>query len=191
MLIAGIRRKVGSELDERRSGLFLRYLVHFSQSFAFLGLMISIVIAIDYYCVPFTKDEVISNRYYKVTDNLNRTEYHFFTSSCRFLSDVNFYEKTSIGDNVTIYRTPIFNTITNVSRDTGQRIYTCKPMSIYGWPFIVVGLTFICSVIMVFRTWGWMKKRVHKRYDSVVNLGIINSILCIITLIAIFFHIPY
>ena len=194
MLIAGIRRKVKLDLDERKSNLLTRYLIHYSQMFAFIGLIMSALIGIDYLCYEFyfpqTKNDIINNRYYKVTDNINRTEYHFFTDSYRFLSKVDFYENTNIGDEVTIYFTPIFKTIVKVSNTAKQSIY-CKPFNIYKWPLFVVGLTFICSAIIIIRTWGWIKKRTYIKYDRVINLGAINIILCIITLIAIFYHYPF
>ena len=187
MLITGIRRKVGSELDERRSSLFTRYLIHYSRMFAFIGLFFTILIVVDYYCVRHSKDKSIINRYYKITDNLNHPEYHFFIDSYRFTSDVVFYENTNIGDNVNVQFTPIFKTITNVTHGD----YECNPNNLYGWPLIIIGLTFFCSSYVILKTWGWMKKRIYVKYDSVVNWGIINFILCIITLIFIFFHIPY
>ena len=194
MLIAGIRRKVKLELDERKSNLFTRYLIHYSQMFAFIGLFTSVLIGIDYLCYEFynpqTKNEVVNNRYYKVTDNLNRTEYHFFTNSYQFLSKNDFYENTNVGDEVTIFFTPIFKTIIKVSHTAKQGV-DCKPFNIYRWPLIVVGLTFLCSAIVVIRTWGWIKKRTYVKYDQVVNLGAINMILCIITLIAIFYRFPF
>ena len=190
MLITGIRRKVSAEVDERRTSLFTRYLIHYSQMFAFLGLIISVLIGLDYFLMPKINDEEITNRYLQVTENLNRPEYHFFTESCRFLANAAFYENTNINDKVIIYRTPIFNTITHVSHRTKYSVYICNTNNIYGWPIIVVSMTFICSLIVTIKTWGWMKKRVYVKYDSVVNLGVINSILCIITLIAVLFHLP-
>ena len=191
MLITGIRRKVGAEIDERRSNLFTRYLIHYSQMFAFLGIIISILVGVDYFLMPQTKEEIIINRYYQVTDNLTHTEYHFFTNSCGFLSDPVFYENTNIDDKVTIYRTPVFKTMIHVSHRTKQNVYICNPNNVYSWPIIVIGLTFICSLIVTVRTLGWMKKRIHVKYDSVVNIGVINSILCIISLIVVLLHIPY
>ncbi|MDR2914122.1 MAG: hypothetical protein LBV74_04725 [Tannerella sp.] len=191
MLINGIRHKLGSEVDARRSASFLRYLIHYLQMFAFLGVIVPILIGVDYFIVPETQDETVTNKFYQVMDNLNQIEYHFFTDSYRFISDIVFYENTDIGDQIILYRTPIFKTITNVSHQAEQGVYICKPTSIYGWPLIVVGLTFICSLIMIIKTWGWIRKRNHVKYDSVVNLGVINAFLCVITIIAILFHIPY
>jgi len=194
MLITGICRKVKVELDERKSALLARYLIHYSQMFAYLGLIISALVAIDYICYEFynpqTKNEIIANRYYKVTDNINRTEYYFFTDSYHFLSKANFYEKTNIGDDVTIHFTPIFKTIIKVSNTAKQGI-DCKPFNIYGWPLCVVGLTFICSLIVIVRTWGWKKKRAHFKYDKIINFGAINILLCIITLVAVFYYYPF
>ena len=191
MLIAGIRRKLEVESDERKSALFTRYLVHFSRMFAFIGLIISILIGVDYFCMPVSHDEIITNRYYQVTDNISRTEYHFFTATHRFLSDAIFYEYTNVGSEVIVYYTPIFNTIIEVSHRVDQSVYICKPNNIYGWLLIVVGLTFFCSLIVIIKTWGWIKKRIYVKYDSIVNIGIINSILCIITLVSLLLHISY
>ncbi|MDR1171085.1 MAG: hypothetical protein LBL24_01385 [Bacteroidales bacterium] len=190
MLITGIRHQLGSEVDARRSATLLRYLIHYLQMFAFLGVIIPVLAGVDYFLLPETKDEIVTNKFYQVKDNLN-FEYHFFTESYRFISDIVFYENTNIDDRITLYHTPIFKAITNVSHPVEQGVYICNPANIYGWPFIVVGLTFICSLIMIIRTWGWIQKRNHVKYDSVVNLGVINSFLCVITIIAILFHLPY
>ena len=191
MLIAGVRHKINTELDKRRSAIFTRYLIHYLQMFAFLGVIFPVLIGVDYFCVPHTKDEVVTNKFYHVMDNLSHIEYHFITNSYRFLSDIIFYENTDIDDRVTFYYTPIFNTVTDVLHHADRAVYICKPSSIYGWPLIVACLTFICSLIMIFKTWGWIRKREYLRYDSVVNLGVINMFLCIITIIAILFHVPY
>ncbi len=191
MLINGIRHKLGSESDARRSASFMRYLIHYLQMFAYMGAIIPIVIGIDYFLTPETKKEVVIERYYQIMNQLNDIEYHFRTDSYHFLSDKIFFENTDENDEVTFYYTPIFKTITDVTHRVNQSVYVCKPNSIYGWPLIVVGLTFICSIIMIIKTWGWIKKRNHIKYDSVVNLGVLNAFLCAITIIAILFHIPY
>ena len=191
MLITGIRHKLSSELDARRSALFMRYLIHYLQMFAFIGVIIPILLGIDFFCPSETKEEVVTNKFYQVMDNLNHIEYHFFTDSHRFMSDIVFYENTKISDKITFHCTPIFKTVTNVSYDKGAIVYTCNPNSIYGWPLILAGLTFICSIIVIIKTWGWIKKREYVKYDSVVNLGVINAFLCIITAAAVIFHIPY
>ncbi|MDR1154550.1 MAG: hypothetical protein LBL04_07545 [Bacteroidales bacterium] len=191
MFINGIRHKLGAEADARRSASFSRYLMHYMQMFAFLGTIIPILIGVDYFLVPETTEEIVTSKFYQVMDNLNQIEYHLFTNSCRFISDIVFYENTEIGDSVTLHRTPIFKTTTNVSHAVAQIVYICKPTCIYGWMILIVGLTFVISLIMMIKTWGWIKKRNHVKYDSVVNLGIINAFLCVITIIATLFHIPY
>ena len=191
MLITGIRHKLNAELDSSRSALFLRYAIHFLQMFAWLGIIVPICIGADYYFTPQTKDEIVTNKYTQVLNDLNQIEYHFITDSYRFLSNSAFYDHTNIKDRITISRTPIFKTVTFVSHMVDQNVYICKPNNIYGWPLIVAGLTFICSIIIIFKTLGWKKKREHVNYDKVVNLGAINVFLCVITIIAILFRVPY
>jgi hypothetical protein len=191
MLINGIRHKLGSEADARRSASFLRYLMHYLQMFAFLGTIIPILIGVDYFLVPETNDAIVTSKFYQIMDNLNQIEHHLFTDSYRFISDIVFYENTETGDQVTLYRTPIFKTATNVSHSVAQTVYICRQPSIYGWPLLLVGLTFIFSLTMMIKTWGWIKKRNRVKYDSVVNLGVINAFLCVIIIITILFHIPY
>ena len=154
--------------------------------FAYMGVIIPVFVGIDYFTAPKTKNEIVINKYYEVKNNLNQIEYHFFTESERFLSDIIFYENTDIDDQVTFYYTPIFNSITKVTSGS----YTCEPNNIYGWLLIVIGLTFICSAVVVIKTWGWIKKREHVKYDSVVNWGVINAFLCIFTILVSLFHIP-
>ena len=186
MLIAGIRQKINSELDSHRSASFMRYLMHYLQMFAYMGVIIPVIVGIDYYTAPKIKNEVVTNKYYEVKNNLNQIEYHFFTESERFLSDISFYENTNIDDQVTFYYTPIFESVTKVT----SKSYVCEPHSIYGWWLIVIGLTFICSVVVIIQTWGWIKKREYVKYDSVVNWGVINAFLCIFTILSSLFHIP-
>jgi len=157
--------------------------------FAFLGFIFPILIGVDYYCTPKTKDEVVINKFY--IPNQNHFEYHFFTNSYRFLSDVGFYENTNIEDRITLYYTPIFGFITFVSCKADQAVYVCKPTSIYGWPLIIAGLTFICSIIIIVKSWGRKRKREAFKGDLMVILGIINVFLCAITIIATLFHVPY
>jgi len=188
MLIVGLRHKIVSEIDSRRSSLFTRYLMHFLQMFAFLGVIFPVLIGVDYYSAAQTKNEVVKKKHYKLVNHINHIEYYIKTDSYDFLFDIDFYEKTAINDQLTFYLTPIFKTITKISHKSEDQESINKPDNIYGWPLIVVGLTFICSVIMIIRLWGWTKKRDRVNYDSVVNLGVINGFLCIIVIIFIFLY---
>ena len=189
MLITGIRHQLNAELDSSRSALFQRYLLHFMQMFAWLGFIVPISIVADYYATPQTKDVIVTNKYSQVMNN--QVEYHFITDSYQFLANNVFYENTNIKDKIIFYRTPIFKTITSVSHKVGQNVYICKPDNIYGLPLIVAGVTFICSVIIIIKTLGWKRRREHVKYDSVINLGVVNAFLCVITIIAVLFRIPY
>lgn len=191
MLITGIRHKINSELDSRRSALFTRYLIHFFRMFGWLGIIFPVLIVVDYFSGPKTNDEIVTNKYYVVMDHLNHIEYHFLTDSYRFISDVGFFENTNIEDRIILYRTPIFKTVTYVSSKVGQSVYVCKPPSIYGWPLIIAALTFILSILVIIKTWNWQRKRKFTKYDSVINIGVVNLFLCTITIVAILFHIPY
>jgi len=154
--------------------------------FAWLGLIIPILIGIDYFCAPQTKDEVVTNKYYKSWDNMHHVEYHIYTDSYHFLSDKAFYDNTVIEGSVTFHYTPIFKSITFVLRNSGQDSYKCEPSNIYGWPIIVAVTTLICSIIVVVKTWGWSKKNKKLKFDAVANLGIVNIFLCAITIVALF-----
>ena len=191
MLITGIRHIINAEFDSRRSALFMRYLFHYLQMFAWLGVIIPVLIGIDYFYVPQTKDEVVTNKYYRSWDSMFHVDYHIFTNSYHFLSDNVFYENTNIDDRITFYYTPIFKTVTFVSRKAGANVYVCKPSNIYGWPLIVAGMTLICSFIIVIKTWRWQKRRKKLKFDLVANLGVVNIFLCAITIVAILFRIPY
>ena len=188
MLISGIRHAISSELDVRRSAVFMKYLIHYLEMFAIIGVILPIVIVADFFYAPQTKDEIITNKYYQVMDNMNQIEYYLYTGSYRFLSDIIFYENTNISDHITFNYTPIFKTVTSVSRKNNQLVYTCKQQSIYGWPIIIVALTFICSLIVIIKS-ILRKKPDDIEYDSKVNLGIINSIMCVFIILATFFHI--
>jgi len=189
MLITGIRHAINSELDIRRSAVFMKYLIHYLKMFAFIGMILPVVICVDYFCDSQTKDEIVTNKYYQIIDNLNQIEYYFNTGSHRFLSDIIFYENTNVGNHITFHLTPIFKTVTNVSHQSNRIVYICKPTNIYGWPIIIVGLTFICSIFVMIKTMTMRKKTEYIEYDSKVNVGIINAILCVFTIIATYFHI--
>ena len=190
MLIAGIRHQISAELDTHRSARFLRYLIHYLQMFAFLGVIIPIVIGVDYFSAPQSKYEIVTNKYSIIINEMNQIEYHFNTnSSYHFLSNIIFYENTNIQDRITLVCTPIFKTVTNVLNHSEREVYRCKPNSVYGWPLIIAGLTFICSIIYFIKAWGWIRKCKQIKYDSVINMGIINSLLCIFVIIAVFFQI--
>jgi len=189
MLITGIRHAINSELDVRRSAVFMKYLIHYLEMFAIIGVILPVIIGIDYFYAPQTKEAIITNKYYQVMDNMNQIEYYLYTGSYRFISDIIFYENTNVSDHITFHYTPIFKTVTNVSRKNNQLIYTCKQPSIYSWPILIVGLTFILSVIVIIKISVLMKKSETIEYDSKINLGIINAILCAFTIIATFFHV--
>jgi len=159
--------------------------------FAFLGVMIPFLIVVDYFCTPLTKDEMVTNKYHILTNNLNQIEYRFYTDTYHFFSDVGFYENTNIKDQITLYYTPIFKSITYVSHKVGQSVYVCKPSNVYGWPLIVAGVTFICSIIILVKTWGRKRRHESIKGDLMVILGLINAFLCAITIVATLFNIPY
>ena len=190
MLITGIRNAISSELDIRRSAVFMKYLSYYLEMFALLGLLLPPVIVADYFLQPEIDEAVVTNKYYQVLDDINKVDYFFYTGTYRFVSDIIFYENTNISDNIFFNRTPIFNTVTSVSHQSQRVIYTCKPNNIYGWPMGVVGLTFICSAIYLIKTWIGKRKREYLKYDSIVNLGIINAILCVFIIVAALWHIP-
>ena len=190
MLITGIRQRISSEFDTHRSATFMRYLMHFMQMFAFMGVIIPLLIGVDYFIPPQTTDETVINKFYHVTDNINNIEYHIFTDNYHFLSDNIFYENTNSDTQLDIQFTPIFRTVTSISHVAGRNVYTCKPNNIYGWALIIAVLTFVCSIIIVIKMWCWIRKREYVKYDSVVNLGIINAFLCLMLIISTLFHIP-
>jgi len=188
MLITGIRNTINSELNVRRSAVFMRYLIHYLEMFAMIGVILPILIGVDYFCMTQPKEEIVTNKYFHVMENMNKIEYYFYTSSHRFLSDIIFYENTNVADPITFHRTPIFKTATSVTHRSGQLIYTCKPPNIYGWPILIMVLNFICSIIVIFKTRMLLKKTENIEYDAKVNLGIINAILCLFTIVATLFQ---
>ena len=187
MLITGVRHHINAEYDSQRSALFMRYLFHYLQMFAWLGVIIPVLIGVDFFCAPKTKDEVVTNKFYKSWDNMHHVEYHIFTHSHHFLSDNAFYENTNVEEKVIFHHTPIFKMVTYVSHEVDGGIYKCKLNSIYGWPLIVPCSTLICSIIIVIKTWGWKRKRKYLKFDAVANLGIVNIFLCAFTIVAILF----
>lgn len=187
MVITGIRHKIRSDIDRRRSAYFTRYLLHYLRMFALLGIFIPVLIGIDYMLAPKTLTETVNNKFYLVRDDKDYTQYHFFTESHHFIANTLFYEHTEIDDEVTYYYTPIFHTLTDVSHQVDSNVYICKPFNIYNWPVIIAVLTLICSTILLIKT----RRKHTSRYESVINLGVINAFLCIFTIMVTVFHIPY
>ncbi len=194
MIITGIRHKIRSEIDERRSASFTRYLMHYLRMFAFLGVIVPGLIGVDYALKQKTKEDTVVNKFSKITGSINGVEYHLYTNKYHFISDVAFFDHINKGDRVTYYYTPIFKTITDASYTLGETVYSCKPVSIYGWPVIVAGLTLLCSTILLIGTRDARQnlKRHHSlKSDSMVNLGVVNAFLCLFVLVSILFHFPY
>ena len=188
MLIVGIRKKIACELDTRRSSVVMRYLIHFLQMFAYLGVIIPVLIVVDYYSIPETKKEKVNNKYYQIMDSHNHIEYHFKTDSYHYNINTEFYENIAIMDPLTFYLTPIFKTVIKITYSNERHEYVHKPFNIYKWPLIVIGLTFICSIILIIRLFGWIKKRDRINYDSEINLGVFNALLCLFVIVFLFFN---
>ncbi len=189
MVITGIRHKLKSDVDERRTAKFTKYVMHYLRMFAILGIVFPILIGADYLLDPQTKNETVINKFYMVMNDIDHAEYHIYTNTYNFIANTSFYDHADIGDHVTYYYTPIFKTITDVSHKDGQNIYVCKPISIYGWLLIAVAITLILSTITMIKTRRGRRK--FFKYDSLINLGVINAFFCLFTLVAILFHIPY
>jgi len=151
--------------------------------FALLGIIFPILILIDYsFLERKSNQETTREKYYKLRDNLNAIEYFIFTDSFHFLSDQVFFEHINKDDDIMIYRTKIFNTVTDVSFRKDFKVYKCRPTNIYHWPIFIVGITFICSLLTILKTHKWIKKQDFAKNDSVINLGIFNAIICLFTI---------
>ena len=190
MLISGIRQKLSQEFNSCRSAKVTKYLVHYLQMFAFLGIIFPVLIFTDCFFLEIkSNDERVIDKYYKLRDNLNHIEYFIVTDSYHFLSDDVFFEQINKDDDVKISRTHIFKSVTYVSFTKGCDVYNCIPSNIYGWPIFFVGLTFICSFISLIKINKWLKKSDFIKNDSVINFGIFNAIICLITIFAALFQV--
>lgn len=190
MLISGIRQKLSHEFNRRRSASVMQYLFHYLQMFAFLGIIFPVLLIIDCrFLEEQTNDEIVTDKYYKLRDNLNSIEYFIFTDSYRFLCDDVFFEHINKDDNIKIIRTQIFKTVTSVTYRKDFKVYKCNPTNIYKWPIFIVALTFICSIVTLIILCKWRKKREYIQSDSAINFGIFNALLCLITIFAAIFQI--
>ena len=190
MLIIGIRHKITSELDARRSALFTRYLFHYLRMFAIMGVIIPMLVIVDYYCKRRIIEEpvIIKNIVAPMYDNI---EYHIFTDNHHIKTESEFYDNTNIGDIITFHFTAIFKLVTNVSsrKDGYTIIYTLS--SIYGGVIVIVivVLTFVTSAVFLIKTWRQIKNREYIKSNFLINLGIINAFMCLMTLVAVIFHV--
>ena len=184
MLITGVRNRILSETNTRSSWNFRRYLIHYIQMFAIMGIIFPIVIASDYFSEPKTINAAVTKKYY--TPIYDNTIYYYVnTELYNFRSDKNFFENVEIGEVITFGYTPIFSVFTIVTRRSGNLFYKCELDNVYGWPLVIAGLTFLLSTILIFKL---RRKRKNKEYDSLINLGLINAFICIIIIVAVLFQ---
>ena len=184
MLITGIRQKINSEKDSRISGEFKRYLLYYLQMFAFLGVIFPILICIDYFVEPLEKEELVINKsIYQLTSDYYT--YYVYTDSYRFRSNLIFFENVSKGDIVTFQYSPIFSVLTNVMAYESDLVYICELGNVYGWLLVFAGATFILSAMALIKT---NNKRKNDKNDSLINIGIINALLCIIIIVSVLFQ---
>ena len=185
MIITGIRHKIQSDIDIRRTTRFNGYLVYYIRVFAILGVITPIAIGADYILKQQTKSEVLNNKFYQMAGG-QQIKYNFYSDTHQFSGNVaDFYEHINIGDTLTYYYTPIFNTLTDVTYQSGLSMYVCQPTGIYGTMLIVPVLSLICSTILLLRT----HKKKYVKYEPIINLGVINAFLCILTLAFSLFHV--
>ncbi len=187
MVIAGIRHKIKTDIDTRRTVSFTKYLIHYLRTFAILGVIVPILIGTDYLLDSKIKVETVGNKFFQVMNDQNNVEYHIYTDSHHFIANTAFYEHTNIGDQVAYYYTPIFGTLTDISHQEGTVVYICKPFNIYNWPLFIAALTMICSVVLLIKT----RRKKTVKYDAIINLGVVNAFLCLFVLVAVLFHMSF
>ena len=190
MLIKGIRNKIKAESNALKTATFTRNLIHFLHMFAVMGVIIPTLIGIDYFIAPVISEQTVTEKYYVPAYGVK--SYYIYTNNQNFVADANFFENTAVGDTINFHNTPIFNTTTIVTRINNSNVYICGLNSIYGWPIFVVFVTFVLSTNIVFKTRYLISKRLMNkqkniRIDSVANIGIINSLLCLIIIVAVLF----
>lgn len=185
MLISSIRHKIKSEFDLHRSALFMRYVMHYLKMFAFLGMIIPALIVADHFSTPKTKEETITNKFYRVIGT-SYGEYHIFTNTFHFISDNTFFENTNINDRLELRYTPIFKHITSALCKKEAAVYVYEPDTVYWWLVIFFAcLTIILSINFVIRTWNCNRKKACLKYDSMLNQGVIIAFLSISFIISI------
>ena len=184
MLITGIHHKMRSEADTHRSRVFKRHLIHYLKIFAFVGIIFPVLIVIDYFLEPIAKEDTVTMKYI-VPIRTSRIDYYIYTDSHGFRSDRLFFENTYVGNKVTFLRSSIFDVSTNVTNVNKGVVYVCELKNVYVWLLVVGVATFILSTMMLIKLWD---KRKHAKNDSLINIGIINALLCIITIVAALFQ---
>ena len=153
--------------------------------FAYLGVVFPVLIGIDYFSEPRKNDEIVVNKYFIQTRG-DYIEYHVYTVTHSFRSDMVFYENIDIGTQIIFRHTPIFNVATNVTARNSGLVYICSLPNVYSWlPLLIAVSTFILSLILIKKLWNRQKHFIH---DSVINLGVVNALLCTIIIVAILFQ---
>jgi hypothetical protein len=75
---------------------------------------------------------------------------------------------------------------TNVSYLHNGIVYNCNISVVYIWLFIISFLTFVISIIVIIKTHGNKKKHAYAKFDAIVNIALINALLCLIVIVALF-----
>ena len=184
MLISGIRHRVKLELDAQRTDVFKVYLLHYLRMFSFLGVIFPILIGVDYFSKPTEKEEKIINKLY-VPISPNQVHHYIYTETYRFRCDQTLYNKAYIGNNITFQQTPIFKVYTIVSYGSGSDVYSFYVSNVYGWALIIIVATFVLSALLLSQ---FLSKQQHIKQDLLINIGIINSLLCCIIVITVLFQ---
>jgi len=152
--------------------------------FAFIGIIIPILVVVDYYMERLSIDETVTNKY--VVPMSSSIKYYIYTDKQQILTKNDLYDNLNVGDRVSFKLTSIFNTVTNVSYTANNSIRNYKLDSVYGWPLIIVLATFVTSFIVVYKTWGLKRKRGIKS-NLTTNIGVVNAFLCLMTLVVVLF----
>ena len=154
--------------------------------FAFLGVIISVLVVVDYYTNRLTRVETVTKKYYIPTHNT--VKYYIYTDKNQIQTENDFFENVNVGDKVSFQFTSIFNTDTNVTLKSSGLVRNYKLDSVYGWPLIIVASTFVTSLIVVIKTLGFRKGKREQKSNTVINIGVVNAFLCLMTLAVVLFN---
>jgi hypothetical protein len=179
MFIKGLNKTIAAEIDAVQSELVMTYVIYYSRIIAFLGIIIVLLVGIDYFLDRDVQNDTVVLKYREVINN--EFAYNIVTETYSFKTTQEIYDKTSVTMSIDICKTRLLKSSTFVIiRIDNGAFLSWQVENIYLIPFVMIYiLTLVLSVMFILKT------RNHRKIsynENVLNLGIINSILCIITL---------
>ncbi|GHT22037.1 hypothetical protein FACS189430_03210 [Bacteroidia bacterium] len=179
--ISGIRRKVKSDMNVRRTMIFTKHLLQYLQIFAFLGVIFAVLIASDYLVPRKIQTKTITEKKEQRWTN-GSSDYYLYTDDCYFTVNQLAYEHLPTGSAIHLNYTAIFHTLTEIEGSDGKATYVSQPFNIYSWTIGFVIVSFLLSVFLLLKN----TPSTNTNRDLLVSIGTLNFFTCLFMLAVLF-----